>query len=534
MAMSQLANGIHIADLGLFKPITCETIATVLKRACEHSQNATQSTKSDANSNNGIADMNDTSDIEEDKGKVSSACHCVNDHQKKLASFENMTKDLKIIYELAKDCVKDTDTLGLTDAPVSENSDKSEDTNTTDIREKLYKSGDMGYTLRRVNDDVEIDSEEKCLDDLVDNVEDTVDSNELFVVNTVLEHDLKPQSFSTSYGLALRHCSIGIDADSSIMSYEMRFAWHVQEELSVEKCIDQFEDALNHCLTKLVNIGNKSDRESCDSSSLDTRMVKVHCSSEMVEASKQCYMVKPIGNVTLSHTYQKDWNESKVLNSDNGTALVKNIGEVYCVKSSARGHSTQETDDMEENECVQKLIFSLNLSKMLSLLYNIQDNRLLWTTDVRVLAKLQKLSCRIWMSASTNPEDVSSFSELVVKVLDGGTDVHEQCEQEPIDDIVKPVSLYPMKFVHDMSFWENKQEPFNQLVFHSVIRDVAADSIVSVELIDIYKETSTGRNSRCYRLTLQSVDKSFSYDTSWQLQSVIRLEVQKQMGIVLR
>ncbi|VDI17989.1 Hypothetical predicted protein [Mytilus galloprovincialis] len=97
-----------------------------------------------------------------------------------------------------------------------------------------------------------------------------------------------------------------------------------------------------------------------------------------------------------------------------------------------------------------------------------------------------------------------------------------------------PVSLFPVMFDHDMSFWENEKKDFDEYTFFDVIRGVAKDSVMSVKLIDTYVCDITGRKSRCYRLQFQSHDKVLSYDTSWKLQSKIRLEVARELEITLR
>ena len=100
--------------------------------------------------------------------------------------------------------------------------------------------------------------------------------------------------------------------------------------------------------------------------------------------------------------------------------------------------------------------------------------------------------------------------------------------------LMKAPSLYPMNFIHDMSFWENETVEFDEMKFCDVIRNVAGDVVYSVELIDRYKDPGTARYSRCYRMSFQSSDKTLSYDTSWKLQSLIRLEVEKNLKITLR
>ena len=99
---------------------------------------------------------------------------------------------------------------------------------------------------------------------------------------------------------------------------------------------------------------------------------------------------------------------------------------------------------------------------------------------------------------------------------------------------VKEPSLYPMVFVHDMSFWESDMLDFDEIGFCNIIKNVALDVVVNVELIDRYVDPETEKHSRCYRMTFQSPDKTLCYDTSWKLQSLIRLEVEKHLKIILR
>ncbi|CAL1533716.1 unnamed protein product [Lymnaea stagnalis] len=97
---------------------------------------------------------------------------------------------------------------------------------------------------------------------------------------------------------------------------------------------------------------------------------------------------------------------------------------------------------------------------------------------------------------------------------------------------LSPFSLYPMKFAHDLSFWENGD--FAESELYEIIRCAAGDLVVKVTLIDLYNDASTGRFSRCYRLHFLSHDRALSYLTSWKLQSVIRMSVAHKLKITLR
>ncbi|XP_033752109.1 ferredoxin-fold anticodon-binding domain-containing protein 1-like [Pecten maximus] len=102
----------------------------------------------------------------------------------------------------------------------------------------------------------------------------------------------------------------------------------------------------------------------------------------------------------------------------------------------------------------------------------------------------------------------------------------------------KTVSLYPISFTFDMSFWEKPEGAFDTLLYNDIIRSVAGEEISSVELLEMYKDIQTDRptrcRSRCYRLIFLSHDRVLSYNTCWQLQSRIRLEVAQIMGVELR
>lgn len=96
------------------------------------------------------------------------------------------------------------------------------------------------------------------------------------------------------------------------------------------------------------------------------------------------------------------------------------------------------------------------------------------------------------------------------------------------------VSLYPLVFSHDMSFWENAEQSFNEHEFLSVVREVCGDVVVCVELLDRFHSVELNKFSRCYHLQFQSFDRALSYNTSWRIQSCLRLCVANQMKVELR
>ncbi|XP_061166959.1 ferredoxin-fold anticodon-binding domain-containing protein 1-like [Saccostrea echinata] len=143
-------------------------------------------------------------------------------------------------------------------------------------------------------------------------------------------------------------------------------------------------------------------------------------------------------------------------------------------------------------------IFSLNLDKLAVPLFQLPNIRLLWSQDSQVVEGYQKM--------------LKSDPPLLLPTI----------------------SLYPLVFSHDISFWENTQIPFNEPDFLSVIREVCGDLVVCVELLDRFHSVELNKVSRCYRLQFQAFDKALSYDTSWKLQSHLRLCVASVMKVELR
>lgn len=98
----------------------------------------------------------------------------------------------------------------------------------------------------------------------------------------------------------------------------------------------------------------------------------------------------------------------------------------------------------------------------------------------------------------------------------------------------RPFSLYPVRCVHDLSFWENPDCVFDEADFLDVVREVTDDVVTYVSLVDRFENADLGKTSRCYRLVFQSHDRAMSYITSWRLQSILRLKVAHRLGVLLR
>lgn len=143
-------------------------------------------------------------------------------------------------------------------------------------------------------------------------------------------------------------------------------------------------------------------------------------------------------------------------------------------------------------------LFFLNLDKLAVALFQLPNIRILWSLDSRVITSFHRM--------------LTSDPPLVFPI----------------------VSLYPLVFSHDMSFWENAEQSFNEQEFLSVVREVCGDVVVCVELLDRFHSVELNKFSRCYRLQFQSFDRALSYNTSWRIQSCLRLCVANQMKVELR
>ncbi|KAH3888278.1 ferredoxin-fold anticodon-binding domain-containing protein 1-like [Dreissena polymorpha] len=168
------------------------------------------------------------------------------------------------------------------------------------------------------------------------------------------------------------------------------------------------------------------------------------------------------------------------------------------------------------------VVVTLNLSKLSCDIFGIYDERHLWSVEPRTMKQFSKETTR----------ETAENCSIIFNEKDGTLELNSTLEF-PVSKF-QTVSLYPMTYVHDMSFWEKDSTAFDELVFSDCIRDVAGDNVVSVMFLDGYKDSKSGRQSRCYRLVFQSADKAMPYDASWRLQSILRLYVQHKMGITLR
>jgi phenylalanyl-tRNA synthetase alpha chain len=100
-------------------------------------------------------------------------------------------------------------------------------------------------------------------------------------------------------------------------------------------------------------------------------------------------------------------------------------------------------------------------------------------------------------------------------------------EDMPLDGSVvfQPYSKYPPCY-KDVSFWlsqeRNSSRSFHVNELLDLVRGVAGDLVENVELVDQFVHPKTNRESRCYRITYRSMDRSLTNEEIDQLQEELR------------
>ncbi|NXE23374.1 FDXA1 protein, partial [Ardeotis kori] len=164
-----------------------------------------------------------------------------------------------------------------------------------------------------------------------------------------------------------------------------------------------------------------------------------------------------------------------------------------CEKSSCVGIIRTAHYELVSSELV--VVFaSLNLDLLAMLICGISDWRILWTSDTRFFCQFPRGELRLF----------------------------------------KSFSLYPPSYVHDVSFWLPDGEPFDEVAFHTIARQVSSEMVVSIQLIDSFQQSETGRKSLCYRLTFQSCDKALSRTEVAEMQLLFRKEINQRLCVTLR
>ncbi|MGH0190049.1 UNVERIFIED_CONTAM: hypothetical protein FKN15_041161, partial [Acipenser sinensis] len=136
---------------------------------------------------------------------------------------------------------------------------------------------------------------------------------------------------------------------------------------------------------------------------------------------------------------------------------------------------------------------TLNLDLLAMLVFGVQDWRMLWSSDPRFL------------------------------------DQFGQTELRPLQSF----SLHPPLYQHDVSFWVDPLS-FDELGFHSLVRQVTAGAVIDVRLVDSFQYPHMPQASRCYRLSYQACDRALSSRKAHELQLRLREQIQQRLQVTLR
>jgi len=136
--------------------------------------------------------------------------------------------------------------------------------------------------------------------------------------------------------------------------------------------------------------------------------------------------------------------------------------------------------------------FGIGIERIAMVLFDVPDIRLFWTQDKRFL---------------------------------------EQFSDGNISNRFKPFSKYPPVY-KDITFW--CPPGFHENDFCSAVRDIAGDLVERVQVIDEFTHGKTGRQSRCYRITYRSMERSLTNTEIDELQQNVRTHVSQELRYELR
>ena len=147
--------------------------------------------------------------------------------------------------------------------------------------------------------------------------------------------------------------------------------------------------------------------------------------------------------------------------------------------------------------------FGVGLERVAMLLYAVPDIRLFWSEDRRFLGQFAEgRSPRRFVPFSkypASPRDVAFWVEGTASAAGGrrGPELHE-------NDVMQ------------------------------IVRDIGADLVEDVRLVDEFKHPETGRRSLCYRIVYRSLERVLSRDESSLLHERITQALQDNLGVDIR
>lgn len=136
--------------------------------------------------------------------------------------------------------------------------------------------------------------------------------------------------------------------------------------------------------------------------------------------------------------------------------------------------------------------FGLGLDRLAMVLFQVPDIRLFWSTDERFLNQFQ----------------AGKINTFV------------------------PFSKYPPSY-RDVSFWYDETN-FHDNDLFAEIREFAGDCVENVELKDEFVHPKTGRNSKMFRITYRSLERTLSTEEVNEWQEKVRQNLALKPGFELR
>lgn len=141
-----------------------------------------------------------------------------------------------------------------------------------------------------------------------------------------------------------------------------------------------------------------------------------------------------------------------------------------------------------------------NLDNITMVKYNVEDIRLFWSADDRIVAQF------------SNSAEMCSES------------------QPSSEHSMQVYSLHPPTYTYDVSFWLH-EDTFDELDFYSAIRSVTFDLVREVRFLSQYINREI---SYLYRIVYQSCDRALTKKAVTQLHLDVREAINKRLGVEAR
>lgn len=153
--------------------------------------------------------------------------------------------------------------------------------------------------------------------------------------------------------------------------------------------------------------------------------------------------------------------------------------------------------------------FGIGLDRIAMLLFQIPDIRLFWSLDPRFLGQFAGVS-----------DDLRRLRPFV------------------------PFSRYPARPL-DLSFWlkptsaaggsvKANTHDFHDQDVMDIVRSVAGDVVEDVKLVDQYTDPRTGRQSRCYRINYNSLERMLEKSETTALHGEVSRKLVEKLGVEMR